>query len=365
MAELHPRKVRRLLLHFKRLKQEDLQPKMPEIKKTERPHMTDMPGPKQHSDIGDTIRKFKDDFQPMMPKIIVETKEKEALNLLNTRVKETDNKIDETKKELSKDEKRIYDLFSEVNNIESKVKEDEEWEEEQESINEEQEDKIEALADELKELKHRSPVIIKKEIIRPTLEVVKKIEPIMAKDKRVDTMQNSLAQMQDKLNQLIAIKVAEENEKMEAHKDKMKELDKTIKMFEMKLIKMQSKHSQRRLKPLIEKITALKNKFNEMALKYESRKNMNIEPIKFETIGELPESFPMMEAPRPMEQKHHIPNTLELPDITQEPDDMRIDLPEPVPQVPELEFTRPTPMKKKESVFDYLENEILKFIGAK
>ncbi len=311
MSPLHPRKVRRLLKHFKRVKTGKL--------------------PKAQSSIAESIKTFKEDFKPHFPKIVVETKEKQALNLLKKKVKQNEQEIE-------KDERRFYDLLSDISGLKGDL-------EEQEDIAEDQDSRIKEL---MQEIESRKPVVVQ-QVMKGGIEA-----PLMTKDKRVDTLQGSLLVMQNKLNQLINIKVREEIDKMKENKEKLNAIDKVIKKFEMKLIRLQGKHSQKKLKPLTQKITLLKKRYNELALKVKSKEKIHLKPVKLGKVPGLPQEKRRAKIPRPKP----VPSTLELPDITQETPEISVDLPGPIPKVP-VEIQKE---EKKPGFFKYVSKEVKKFL---
>jgi chromosome segregation ATPase len=366
MEALHPRKVRRFLKYFKQGKEEKLEPVKPyyeSVKKESLPKPKaekELPRVEIRSDLYEKLRFMKDDFQPVMPKIIVETKEKEALRSLSQKTKETE-------KELNEDERRIYDLFSEISGMKDEIKKDEEESNDQEEEIKEQDERITQIEEEIEDLRHRKPVIVKEEIIKfepAEMPRPEKIEqPIMAKDKKIDAIQGALLEMQDKLNKLIEIKVTEESEKMKEHQERLKEMDKIIKIFEMKLIKLQGKYSQKKLKPLIDKIAHLKNRYNELAVKMQSHEKFELRPMRIEPLPELPDEF---RSTKPAISSGYVfkplPSSLELPDINSEIEDIRLDLPEPVPNM--VQLPRREDKMKKKGFFTYVQDEVKKFIRA-
>lgn len=347
MTTFHPKKVRSLLRHFKEFKQ--AQSGIPMNEPIAKKEAIIPQTPTQHpKEVYDDIKSFKDAIMPQFPKIIVETKEKSVLARIN-------EKISEASDELSENERRLYDLFSELSQIKEESKEHEEKEEE---LNEEQSEKIKELEDELRELQLNRPEPIQYEVKMPKIEA-----PIMARDKKVNSIQNSLYVMQEKLNQLIEIKIEDDKEKMKDYHEKLAGTDKAIKQFEMKLIKLQGKHTQKQLKPLIDKINELKKRYNDLAIKIGSKSGKDISPLKLTDITEMPEEAavsPEIRQAKAMIQKQRriIPTSLELPDITQEVPEIRIDLPEPVPDVPVI----PKKEVRKPGFFNYLGKEVKKFI---
>lgn len=330
MIQLHPRKVKRLLKHFKQIKQSN-----EEIK----PSKVTFHEPKPQ--IIEDIKASKWDFQPQFPKIIIETHQKEDVELLKKKAKETD-------KDLDQDEERLYNLFSDISGLKEEF-------EKQEDLAEDQNQKIKELEQEIKSIESQKPIIVKhiNQINVPKIE-----EPLMTKDKRVDQLQNTLVVMQDKLNQLINFKVDEENEKMKENKSKLKEIDKSIKRLEMKLIRLQNKHSQNKLKPLMKKIDILKNKYNELSLKINSKERIDLKPVDLSKFTEMPT---YIDTKHIKEKEELIPSSLDLPDITEEAPKLDIDLPGPVPKMsPDVGHFQK--IQKKKGFFEYVSNEVKKFL---
>lgn len=376
MAHLHPKKIRRLLKHFKRIKEGGVDEKTKysevktEIKKEK---------PKLKFGLEDDIKLFKESMPPIMPKIVVETKAKQAIKKLNKDLEEAEQSLNQrlekttqllnkrfgdTEEDLNQDERRLYDLFSELSDIKENLKEHEEDIKEQESENDEQAKKIADLEREIEFLENKRPVTIKniEQVTKLEFPDTKPQKPTIAQDVRVDTLQNSLLVMQNKLNQLIQLKVNEENDKMKENQERLNAIDKAIKKFEMKLIRLQGKHSQKKLKPLIKKINDLKEKYNQMAVKVKSREGIELGPIEIGKIPDLPQQPSKLKGDKQVIQKYNrIPSSLDLPDITSEGVDLRVDLPEPIPSM-DVEIKESKKTQKHEGFLDYIGKEVKKFL---
>src|SRR3990167_1500990 len=132
MSPLHPRKVRRLLKHFKNIKEakvENVKSLKPEPKKPR----VEFHEPSQ--ELISSIKASKDNFKIEPPKIIINTTENKELPFLK-------QKLMATEKELDTDERRLYDLFSDISGLKEEI-------DKQESEGNEQDQKIMELEREI------------------------------------------------------------------------------------------------------------------------------------------------------------------------------------------------------------------------
>ena len=265
--------------------------------------------------------------------------------------------------ELDKD--KLYELFSNIGGLKEEI-------EKQKSEGEEQDQKIKELEKEIQLIETKKSNDAKQTL---QLNQSKTEKLIMDKDKKVNTLQNTLILMQNKLNQLIKIKVKEENDKMKENKTKLNDIDKSITKFEIKLIRLQSKHSQKKLMPLMKKIQNLKDKYNEIAIKLKSKENFNVATIELDKVPKIPdiietknikkslfekEASELLSGYRNETSRETLPISLDLPDITQGTIELDLDLPDPVPNPTSI---RPiTKTKKKAGFLENVGLEVKKFL---